>query len=218
MRQIFIIVRNKKLLLKIQANEAILNIKNSELENLNKKVLHDAQIDFLTQLYNRRFMDAVFEEFKSNDNNQNIFGILLIDVDLFKHINDKYGHQIGDKVLQLVANCIKSVTRDNDIAGRFGGDEFIVFLQETTSDSLHRIAERLIENVRNDAYLSELHVTLSIGGACHTIDPKDNRFEKLLKAADDALYKAKDEGRDRAVVRDFSALTNNAGELTSSPA
>ena len=208
LRQVIIIVRNKRLLAKIQLNEVMLNLKNSELEKLNEKVQHDAQIDFLTQLYNRRFIDEVFEELECDKNQKKLFGIMIIDVDLFKNINDKFGHQTGDKVLRAVADCIKAITRTNDIACRFGGDEFIVLLPDATVDAVKHISQRLIDHIHSNPYLSELHVTLSIGCSSWYIDDKNNPADRLLKIADDALYRAKDRGRDGVVV-----ITNELVEV-----
>ena len=207
-RQVIIIVRNKRLLVKIQLNEAMLNLKNAELEKLNEKVQHDAQIDSLTQLYNRRFIDGVFEELESDKSQKKLFGIMIIDVDLFKKINDKFGHQTGDKVLRAVADGIKAITRTNDIACRFGGDEFIVLLPDATVDAVKHVAQRLIKYIHGNPYLSELHVTLSIGCSSWYIDDKDNQADRLLKIADDALYRAKDRGRDGVVV-----ITNELVEV-----
>ena len=208
LRQVIIIVRNKRLLAKIQLNEVMLNLKNSELEKLNEKIQHDAQIDSLTQLYNRRFIDEVLEELECDKSQKKLFGIMIIDVDLFKKINDKFGHQTGDKVLRAVADCIKAITRTNDIACRFGGDEFIVLLPDATVDAVKLVAQRLIGYIHNNTYLSELHVTLSIGCSSWYIDDKDNKADRLLKIADDALYRAKDRGRDGVVV-----ITNELVEV-----
>ena len=199
-RQILVLERNKKLLRTIRTNEAKLHLQNLELQRLNEKILRDAEIDFLTQLSNRRHIDKAFEQLTPPEGRAESLGVLLIDVDFFKRINDTYGHPKGDFVLKAIADKIKSVIRGNDIAGRFGGDEFIVLMPQADISIVNHIAEQLTNSVRKDEQLAELKVTLSIGGTGKKISHENYDVQLLLKQADDALYKAKEGGRNRFVV------------------
>ena len=204
MRQFYLIINNRKLLSIIKQNENTLYSRNKELKILNEQIKHEADVDYLTKLYNRRYISDIISNLKTINSNIEHIGLLLLDVDLFKQINDKHGHQTGDEVLQRVAQCIMSVTRGNDIAGRFGGDEFIMLLPGADTNAVRKVVVRLLESVRNDAFLSRLKVSLSIGGTSCSVTGKDCQFTIMVKEADKTLYEAKEAGRDRAVVRQIS--------------
>ncbi len=193
MRQIFVLFSNKRLMSTIQKNE-------ENLKRLNAKITHDAEVDFLTQLFNRRYIDQTFEKLIPVDENPENLGLILIDVDYFKRINDTFGHQIGDEVLQGVARVIKKSTRRGDIAGRFGGDEFIVLLPGANRQTIGIVSERLETRIREDASMKKYGVSLSIGGSSMSFNRSNYKIEKLLKQADDALYHAKENGRDQFMV------------------
>ena len=162
--------------------------------------MRDAEVDFLTQLSNRRYIDKTFERLTPPEGRAESLGILLIDVDFFKRINDTFGHPTGDIVLKSVAEKIKSVIRGGDVAGRFGGDEFIILLPESDLTIVNLVAAQLTSAVRADKKLSELQVTLSIGGTSQQVNHENYDVQLLLKQADEALYKAKEGGRNRFVV------------------
>ena len=200
LRQVFVLIGNKKLMMRIRRNELRLNLQYSELQKLNQKIMHDAEVDFLTQLYNRRRIDKSFEELKPQEGREQSLGVMLIDVDFFKHINDTFGHQIGDKVLKKVAASIRSVVRESDLAGRFGGDEFIVLLPDTNIAVTEAITKDLVNTVHREPDLRVYGVTLSIGcTSCQTTAESYN-IKNILKQADEALYKAKENGRNQYVV------------------
>ena len=201
LRQFFLIIKNRKLLVIIKQNENALYSSNNELKILNEKIKHDADIDFLTKLYNRRYIADIFERLKISLHEKESLGLILADVDYFKQINDNYGHQTGDEVLQKIAMCIKAITRDKDIAGRYGGDEFIVLLPGADTNVVNKVVVRLLDRVRGDDFLANLKVSLSIGGTNCYVGGHDYQFDPILKAADNALYEAKEAGRDRAVVQ-----------------
>lgn len=200
LRQIFILLRNRRLMQTIRENEKRLNLQNSELQRLNQKILRDAEIDFLTQLANRRYIDQTFDRLVPPDGVTSSLGLLLIDVDFFKRINDTFGHQIGDFVLQQVAACVRAIIRGDDIAGRFGGDEFIVLLPGADVHTAAALAQRLQEKVRENDELTSRGVTLSIGCASKILTHQNYDMEELLKQADDALYHAKENGRNQCVM------------------
>jgi diguanylate cyclase (GGDEF)-like protein len=132
------------------------------------------------------------------------FSCMLIDIDFFKKINDTYGHLIGDHVLKEMGRLLKTkeIFRENDIAGRFGGEEFIVILPETSAVNARIPAERLRESVKKVEFLDDknkaFHVTISIGISEFSAEDKTN--EDLINRADQALYYAKQRGRDQVII------------------
>lgn len=200
MRQIEMIIHNKQLMETIQRNEEKLNEQNTELQKLNRQITHDAEIDFLTQLSNRRHIDQTFERLIPIGDKQENLGLILIDVDFFKRVNDTFGHQTGDEILQKVASLIRAVSRHNDIAGRFGGDEFIMLLPGADKIIIAKISSRLTEIARGDSVMQKYGVSLSIGGSSMNFNRHNYDIDSLLKQADEALYRAKENGRDQFVV------------------
>jgi diguanylate cyclase (GGDEF)-like protein len=144
-----------------------------------------ASTDNLTEILNRK---GCFEEISKLNCN---YTMLLIDIDHFKEINDKYGHSVGDKVLKGLVDLIKVNIRDNDIFCRFGGEEFIIILPGVNKSTAVRIAEK-IKDLVNRTFIYGMKITISIGIAEHT-----DGFESTFKKADENLYKAKKEGRNR---------------------
>ncbi len=199
-RQISVLISNKQLMETVRRNEEILNAQNAELHKLNLKITHDSEVDFLTQLSNRRHIDQTFERLMPIGDRQEALGLILIDVDFFKKVNDTFGHQIGDKILQNVSALIRAAARHNDIAGRFGGDEFILLLPGANKIVVSNISNRLLELARSDGSMRKYEVSLSIGGSSMMFKRDDYDIDQLLKRADEALYQAKEYGRDRFIV------------------
>ena len=168
-------------------------------------ILEDlATRDPLTNLFNRRhFLILAEQEWKRAIRYNRPLCALMLDVDHFKQINDQHGHASGDKALTTVANVIRSTLRATEIAGRYGGDEFVVLLPETTPENGLLVARRICQTVKDYAISSEvglIDLTTSIGVACIT---KANRLlirslSELLAQADKALYKAKAAGKGQA--------------------
>ena len=189
----------------LQAIVKILNLcldKISLYQRLQAISIHDP----LTKVYNRRyFMLRFFEEFERAKRFKLNLSILMADIDLFKKINDRYGHLVGDVVLVEIAKIIKENIREIDFVARYGGEEFVVILQETDRDGALFLAERIINKVNSqmiEAFDERLKLTLSIGVSFF---PKDaTSADSLLEVADKALYKAKAEGRNRVVFFDKS--------------
>ncbi len=169
---------------------------NRELLKLNRKVTREAQKDFLTKLANRRHIDDVLAQLHREKEEQPL-GLLFIDVDMFKTINDTYGHDVGDRTLHDVADAIRSAIRNADIAGRFGGDEFIAILPGADVQTVSAVGQRIIKSVRENTVLAAMHVTVSLGGASI---PPGGDINTLLKVSDQALYKAKEAGRNRIII------------------
>ena len=122
--------------------------------------------------------------------------LLMLDVDLFKQVNDRYGHPTGDRVLQQVAMIVRAVVRDADTPGRLGGDEFGVLLADAAGEQAEQIAERIRASVAAAHFpdLPELSLSASIGVASM---PRRASADAWIRAADQALYAAKRAGRDR---------------------
>jgi diguanylate cyclase (GGDEF)-like protein len=160
--------------------------------------------DSLTGLYNRRHLfETGMREMARTRRYSNPVSLMMIDVDHFKAINDTWGHPTGDRVLQELAQVMKSIVRDQDSAGRLGGEEFAVILPETDPQGAGIIAERLRAAVQESAMVtvddgSSVNVTVSIGIATST--PDNDSFEAVMSHADKGLYLAKDGGRNRVMA------------------
>ncbi|HEY1992216.1 MAG TPA: GGDEF domain-containing protein, partial [Gammaproteobacteria bacterium] len=161
-----------------------------------------ATTDSLTRLHIRRSVLHKAElEFERSRRYQRALSVLMLDVDHFKRVNDSYGHETGDRVLRVLADTCRSSLRQQDVLGRYGGEEFIAFLPETSVEVALEAAERLRRNVQDLAINSPqgpLKVTVSIGVA--TLSRATGSIGTLISAADRALYEAKQKGRNRAVV------------------
>ena len=174
------------------------------IRSAEKKVEEIALTDNLTGLYNRRFLDKRFEEEISRaKRNVTPLSCFLLDIDFFKKINDTYGHDFGDFVLKEIADVLKNNLRGYDGIVRFGGEEFIVILPGVDADGAKKAAEKIrgkIEShdfTRND---TTHKVTISIGVfSCPSTDMNES-IDHYIKSADEALYKAKESGRNRVVV------------------
>lgn len=166
------------------------------------KELEDMAItDGLTHLYTRRYLAERFqEEFGRAKLKALSLSLLMIDVDFFKKVNDQHGHLAGDQVLREIGRVIRQHTREVDIIGRYGGEEFCVILPDTDKSGALVAAERIrvaVEGGRIKAYDAELAVTVSIGVATFSEDAQ--QMEELLDKADWALYRAKTAGRNRTL-------------------
>jgi len=160
--------------------------------------------DPLTQIKNRMFFDTEYEkEWQRSARLKSCMSVLMIDLDFFKKLNDNYGHIFGDAVLQKVAAALdESVLRPADCVARYGGEEFIVMLPATNEEGLGIVAERVLQNIaalKFEYQGQSINVTCSIGGATSSPHPSHNS-EELIKRADDALYQAKENGRNRFVM------------------
>lgn len=155
--------------------------------------------DGLTGLWNRRYANlALPREIERAGRYRRPLGVLLLDLDHFKDVNDRFGHQRGDEVLVEVAQRVRSTIREVDVLARYGGEELLLVLPETDAAGVRRAAERVVEVVGFAPYLAPdrppLRLTISVGAAVFPLH--GTRAEDLLSAADQALYAAKDEGRD----------------------
>ena len=174
-----------------------------QLRHSVKASIELAITDSLTGLYNRRYLETHLNHLIEHFINRGkALTVLALDVDYFKPINDTYGHDAGDKVLQELAARIRENTRSIDLCCRTGGEEFIVVLPSTGADAANVIAERLRKAIASRSFAAGLEqgvpVTVSIGLA--SLGGSSDTLDKLLKRADSALYAAKHEGRNRVVL------------------
>jgi len=169
------------------------------LEAANEKLSRLALTDELTQLLNRRAFDAALDrEFATSARHRHAMSLLMVDIDDFKSFNDTFGHDVGDRVLRVVAGAVARGFRLGDTAARFGGEEFAVILANTSRNEAAETAERLRIAVR-ELEVQERRVTVSIGISSTPQAGPDTKLD-LLRRADEALYRAKREGRDRVCV------------------
>jgi diguanylate cyclase (GGDEF)-like protein len=178
-------------------NEYLLEIKSREMERL-------SNTDVLTGLYNRRYFDEAFDrEWKRSGRNNSLLSVILLDIDHFKIINDTFGHQVGDEYLKKTAATLTSVfKRDYDIVARYGGEEFIVLLPGSNADHAYELAETVkhrIESMTIEHRGKKVGTTISAGIMCcvadfHTI------YDSIISCADQALYEAKQGGKNRVAV------------------
>ena len=171
----------------------------SSLTVIREMAIHDD----LTGFYNRsHLMDIIETEINRSVRTGSVFSLVMIDIDKFKKINDTYGHQIGDQVLRTFAAVIRSILRKTDFCGRYGGEEFLVVLTQTDLQAANVFAERIRECVEN-SFFPDLgpnsRVTVSLGLAQHRME---ENVEKTISRADDALYRAKNGGRNRVECSD----------------
>jgi diguanylate cyclase (GGDEF)-like protein len=192
--------------------------RTEEIEKLNHELQHLADYDALTGVYNRRFFDKYFEieirrainqiQHKAHINplgeNDMNFGLAIIDIDHFKHINDNYGHPVGDRILTEVIEIIKSNIFTRDVLCRYGGDEFALLMTKTSDCGIVQAAEKLRKEIESRRFeFDEDHkneqVTISVG-IVNFNETLHMEYNEILKAADDRLLKAKTLGRNMVVA------------------
>lgn len=175
-----------------------------ELQRANQELLRLSTTDALTGLYNRRYlMDTMNGEFSRARRYWTPLAIMMIDVDHFKLVNDRFGHHVGDEVLEHLGQVLHERTRQSDIAARYGGEELTVLLPQTAPEQALAVAETLRQLIAEKPFVDEdgieVSVTISIGLACFP-DLGVDSAERLLQYADTALYQAKEQGRNRVVM------------------
>ncbi len=160
-----------------------------------KRIISISITDPLTNLYNRRKIDEVLhKEFKS----ENDLSVAILDIDDFKLINDRYGHQIGDEVLKVFADTIKNNVRISDMVGRWGGEEFIIVLPNTNEEEAFECMKKIRKCIKQIDFKSIDKLTCSFGVSSSKNDKSS--LEKLINMADCALYQAKKEGKDKIII------------------
>lgn len=177
---------------------------NFQLESLNEKLKNLSNCDPLTNVYNRRYFSEVSKQilFSTKKDTQSI-GVIILDIDKFKNINDTYGHTVGDKVIISLAQNLKNIVRDSDIVSRFGGEEFVILMYNTNLENTQIVAEKVRKHILNlEVIDGELIIkfTISLGVALYDEIIDNKNIENTLKRADEALYVAKQNGRNQVRV------------------
>ncbi len=181
-----------------------------ESDKLKKKIEEISEIDPLTGAYNRRFFNQYLDiqikqlesQIKYGHSRDVNFGIVMIDIDDFKMINDKYGHLVGDTVLTEVVRIIKAVIFGRDIVCRYGGEEFVVLFTNTSEPGAIIAIEKILRTIEKHEFIINknliIHITVSAGFASLNVESNINR---LLDIADKRLYTAKKTGKNRVVYK-----------------
>lgn len=172
---------------------------NDKLEKQSQELFRLATTDPLTGLLNRRELQSQAKKvIHQAARNLSTFALMSVDVDYFKHVNDTYGHQAGDKVLIHLANILSKERRVNDLVARIGGEEFVLILPDIEHKDAFMLAEKLTKTVEKNV-IDNLKITISIGLVV-TIKDTLIDFDALLQASDQALYDAKKTGRNKTSV------------------
>lgn len=176
--------------------------KIDEAESASKDISNQANIDSLTGMYSRKYLISHLKEVLSSVSDDEPVTIIMADIDHFKNINDQYGHLIGDEVLKDISARIRGALRSFDFVGRYGGEEFLIVLQNTDDNEGRDIADRIRQRIANTPVQHEgqkYSSTISMG----LTQARTGESEKeLIERADQALYNAKHSGRNRVVVFD----------------
>ena len=195
-----------------------------QLQEANQRLLSMSRTDGLTGIANRRHLEERLEEMYEHSKRLNEpVAVVMCDIDKFKSVNDTYGHQAGDAVLVQVARILEGAAREVDRVGRYGGEEFMLILAGTVLDAAVTFAERVRRDVESYVFTFEggtLRRTASFGVAA-VPHPRLSNCDSLVKAADDALYVAKETGRNRVIRFDgeeFNAHLQAAADDTAIPA
>jgi len=169
----------------------LIKVTSVELEKLSTR-------DTLTQLYNRsEYLRVIKRKVAGAKRYNDIFGLILIDIDYFKQVNDEYGHDVGDDILKLFAKLLVEHVRTDDFVARWGGEEFIIVTGKITEDGLKYLIEKLQKMIRKTPFPPLEKLTASFGA---TLYRDGDDYEELFKRVDNALYQAKEGGRDRYVL------------------
>ncbi len=178
---------------------------------LGNKLQHQASVDALTGLFNRgALLERLEAEIAQRQEKQQWLTVMMVDADKFKLINDSYGHLVGDECLRQIAAVLeRSIRKHVDVVGRYGGEEFVLLLPDADQSAARRIAQLLLEGVRNIEMVVNEHalpLTVTIGYVSQPIH-EHCTLEGLISAADQALYAGKQTGRDKAVGAEQQACT-----------
>jgi len=176
-----------------------------DLKRSNELLLELSNTDHLTGLFNRRFlMESLDKEVQRARRKDGQVALLMLDIDHFKRVNDTHGHLQGDVVLQKVAIHIQKELRSYDVAARYGGEEFVAVLPDTSLKEASNVADRIrlsVQGMRFAGSLSDERITVSLGISIFP-SPLFDDIDGLLRSADEALYRAKESGRNRVVISD----------------
>ena len=177
--------------------------RTAELEASNRSLEAIARKDPLTHIYNRLALDeALHKEYRQAQESTSPFAVIMTDADHFKRVNDSFGHTVGDIVLQKMASLMSELVGAKGMVARFGGEEFTVLLPNTNTEAAKNIAETLRAALEKEEMSDGLYITASFGVAMYC--EADSNYEQVLNRADAALYKAKEQGRNKVMVSDHA--------------
>jgi len=193
---------------------------NEQLRKRINELEKRTSIDDLTRVYNREYFRSRLDHRLQNCAGVGLrIGVLFVDADKFKSVNDTYGHAVGDEVLKNIAGLLQDTLRDKDVVARYGGEEFVALLDNPTY--VKTVAERVRERIAESRLRCgghELSVTVSIGAVFVADMPEDgidSKFQdRLLDSADKAMYQAKETGRNRVVIKELTCRAEGAPEMS----
>jgi diguanylate cyclase (GGDEF)-like protein len=189
--------------LEVIASTAANALRNAQLF---EEVEQRARTDFLTGLPNHRFFQTTLGiELGRAQRHNHPLSLLIIDLDFLKDVNDRFGHPSGDMVIRAVGETIRATCREVDFAARYGGEEFTVILPETPLTGAVQVADRIREKIASQNFSGIGNITASIGIANYPINALTK--EDLIRVADQALYVAKNGGRDRVAYFNYQMIT-----------
>ncbi|WP_273091808.1 GGDEF domain-containing protein [Clostridium thermopalmarium] len=179
--------------------ETVYQCEGHELRNIVQDLNTLIMKDTLTSLYNRRYIDRTLPEEIARCNDKNPLSIAMIDVDHFKSINDTYGHNAGDIIIKKLGQILSnSIRNDTDWAARYGGDEFLICLPNTDNKKAYKVLERIRKNVEKiNIKIENIKIKVTVSGGLYTLNNNILAPVDLIKYADDKLYNAKEQGRNR---------------------
>jgi diguanylate cyclase (GGDEF)-like protein len=193
-----LIEKNKE----VETQKKALRDMNSYLEEKNEQLFLHSTIDPLTNTYSRRYFTELFsKELTKSKRHPSPLCCIIFDIDHFKKVNDNYGHLAGDYILKSVSKIIHREIRNEDIFGRYGGDEFVIVLPAINLNNAEIVAEKIRKSIHNETFVFDtinIKITLSIG--ISAVDDSIDTIEAAIENSDSALYLAKGNGRNRVEV------------------
>ncbi|BAI80219.1 signal transduction response regulator [Deferribacter desulfuricans SSM1] len=187
----------KELKIRLFSAERIIKLEN-KLKEAYARLYNDAIHDFLTGVLNRRSIMSELESLSNNPNDE--IGIIIIDIDNFKKINDTYGHLVGDEVLKEISNIISKSLRKDDYVGRYGGEEFLVILPKLNINESFTVAERIRNSIANhNFHIGDIDFKITVSLGVSSLK-KFKNIKDALNEADKALYVAKRTGKNKTVI------------------
>lgn len=199
-------IKPAEMLARVRVGQRVLTLERN-LRNIHDQLRHQTSHDELTGLLNRRtFYRQAVAELSRARRDKHPMAVLLLDIDHFKNVNDRYGHNVGDQLLKHIAETLRKGSRVYDLVARWGGEEFALVLPNTDRTEAGNVAERLRMDVARTRLTlpngQAINRFVSIGGAVYAPQHKDS-FADVLRRADAALYEAKFSGRNRAFIPEF---------------
>lgn len=180
-----------------------------DVEQVVLNLIESNNLDGLTSVYNRKYLEQqLAEQFNLYERYQNIFSIMMFDIDFFKKINDNHGHLAGDYVLKVVCQVVKKQLRTTDHMGRYGGEEFVIIFPHTELEEASIIAERIrLALYEHSFHFDKKDIPVAISGAVNQVRDSFESYIELIKETDEGLYLAKQSGRNQIIVCDNSYIS-----------